>query len=54
MGELRAMKTLSDYMKMNYRMEIVEDAEEGGFVVSFPELSGLLVEIQKKKQLLKL
>lgn len=42
MGELRAMKTLSDYMKMNYRMEIVEDAEEGGFVVSFPELSGCL------------
>ena len=36
------MKTLSDYMKMNYRMEIVEDAEEGGFVVSFPELSGCL------------
>ena len=33
------MKTLSDYMKMNYRMEIVEDAE---------------VEIQKKKQLLML
>ena len=28
------MKTLSDYMKMNYRMEIVEDAEEGGFVLS--------------------
>ena len=28
------MKTLSDYMKMNYRMEIV--------VVSFPELSGCL------------
>ncbi len=25
MGELRAMKTLSDYMKMNYRMEIVEE-----------------------------
>ena len=34
------MKTLSDYMKINYRMEIVEDAEEGGFVVSFPELPG--------------
>ena len=34
------MKTLSDYMKMNYRMEIVEDAEEGGFAVSFPELPG--------------
>lgn len=35
-------KTLNDYMKMNYRMEIVEDADEGGFVVSFPELPGCL------------
>lgn len=47
------MKTLSDYMKNDYRNEkFVEDAEEGGFVVSFPELPDvLLVEIQKKKQL---
>lgn len=34
------MKILSDYMKIKHRMEIVEDAEEGGFVVSFPELPG--------------
>lgn len=27
------MKTLNDYMKMPYRMEIVEDKEEGGYVV---------------------
>ena len=26
------MKTLNDYMAMNYRMEIVEDKDEGGFV----------------------
>ncbi len=25
------MKTLNDYMAMSYRMEIVEDREEGGF-----------------------
>ena len=36
------MKTLNDYLKMNYRMEIVEDKEEGGFVVSFPELPGCI------------
>ena len=29
------MKTLNDYFTMNYRMEIVEDKDEGGFVVSF-------------------
>ena len=27
------MKTLNDYMAMSYRMEIVEDREEGGFYV---------------------
>lgn len=36
------MKTLNDYLKMNYRMEIVEDKDEGGFVVSFPELPGCI------------
>ena len=28
------MKTLNDYMAMSYRMEIVKDKDEGGFVVS--------------------
>lgn len=36
------MKTLNDYLAMNYRMEIVEDKDEGGFVVSFPELPGCI------------
>ncbi len=36
------MKTINDYMSMNYRMEIVEDKDEGGFVVSFPELPGCI------------
>lgn len=36
------MKTLNDYLTMNYRMEIVEDKDEGGFVVSFPELPGCI------------
>lgn len=35
-------KTLSEYMKLSYRMEIVEDQEEGGFVVSFPDLPGCI------------
>lgn len=33
-------KTLDDYMKLPYKMEIVPDVEEGGYVVSFPELPG--------------
>lgn len=36
------MKTLNDYLAMSYRMEIIEDKEEGGFVVSFPELPGCI------------
>ena len=36
------MKTLNDYMAMNYRMVIVEDEEVGGYEVSFPELPGCI------------
>lgn len=34
------MKTIDEYMKLPYRMEVVEDTAEGGFVVSFPDLRG--------------
>ena len=36
------MKKLNDYMKMSYRMEIVEDKDEGGYVVSYPDLPGCI------------
>ena len=36
------MKTLNEYMAMAYRMEIVEDKDEGGFVVSYPDLPGCI------------
>lgn len=36
------MKTLNEYLDMSYRMEIVEDKGEGGFVVSYPELPGCI------------
>ena len=36
------MKTLNDYMKMPYRMEIVEDQDEGGYVISYPDLPGCI------------
>ena len=34
------MKTLNEYMEMPYPMDIVEDREEGGYVLSFPDLPG--------------
>ncbi len=36
------MKTLNDYMALSYRMEVVEDKDEGGFVVSYPDLPGCI------------
>lgn len=36
------MKTLNEYLAMSYRMEIVEDQDEGGFVVSYPDLPGCI------------
>jgi predicted RNase H-like HicB family nuclease len=35
-------KRIEEYMKRPYKMEIVRDESEGGFVVSFPELPGCL------------
>lgn len=36
------MKMLNDYMAMSYRMEIIQDKDEGGFVVSYPDLPGCI------------
>ncbi len=33
---------IEDYMKLPYKMEIVEDKDEGGYVVSFPDLKGCI------------
>ena len=38
----RMMKTLNDYMAMSYHIKIVEDKNEGGFVVSYPDLPGCI------------
>ncbi len=36
------MKTVDEYMELPYRMEVVEDKDEGGYVISFPELPGCI------------
>ena len=36
------MKTVDYYMSLAYRMEFIEDKEEGGYTVSFPELKGCI------------
>ena len=36
------MKTFEEYLALPYKMELVPDMDEGGFVVSFPDLPGCL------------
>ena len=36
------MKTIDYYMNLPYRMEIIPDKEEGGYVASFPDLPGCI------------
>lgn len=36
------MKTLDEYLRLSYRIEIVPDIHEGGYIVRFPELPGCL------------
>lgn len=36
------MKTLDEYLNMPYKMEIVPDTAEGGYIASFPELPGCI------------
>ena len=36
------MKTLDEYLKKPYRMNIKEDKDEGGYVVFLPELPGCI------------
>ena len=36
------MRTIEEYMKLPYRIELIPDPDEGGFVVTFPDLPGCL------------
>ena len=38
----KKMKSIVDYMSLPYRLEIVEDKSEGGYVASYPDLPGCL------------
>lgn len=36
------MKTLEYYLALPYQYEIIEDKDEGGFIVSYPDLPGCI------------
>ena len=47
---VQTLKTIDEYLSLPYKMEIVPDTEEGGFVVSFPELPGCLTSGETMEQ----
>lgn len=47
------MKTLAEYMKLPYIIEIVPDTEECGYVVSYPELPGCMTCADTLEQAIK-
>ena len=47
------MKTLNDYLALSYRMEIVKDGDEGGFVASYPDLPGCITCGETEEEALK-
>ena len=47
------MKTIEYYTDLPYRLELVLDTEEGGFVVSYPELRGCLTSGETVEEALK-
>ena len=34
------MKTIEEYMRLKYRMELIPDEAEGGYTVRYPDLPG--------------
>ncbi len=36
------MRTIDEYMALPYRIELIPDVNEGGYVVSYPDLRGCL------------
>ena len=44
------MKTLNEYMAMDYCMEIIEDKDEGGYVISYKDLHGCITSGETIKE----
>jgi predicted RNase H-like HicB family nuclease len=44
------IKDLNYYMKLNYKIEIIEDKKEGGFALHCPELPGCITSAETLEQ----
>lgn len=47
------MKTIEEYLKLPYRLELIPDPAEGGYVASYPELPGCLTVGETVEQAVK-
>ena len=47
------MKKQNDYLALSYRMEIIRDSDEGGFVASYPDLPGCITCGETEEEALK-
>ena len=47
------MKTIEEYMALPYRLEIIPDPDEGGFVGAYPELPGCLTSGETMEEVAK-
>ena len=47
-------QTFDYYMNLAYRMEIIEDKDEGGYVLTFPELPGCMTCSDSLSELIEL
>lgn len=45
------MKTLEEYLALPYKMEIVPDVADGGFVISYPELKGCITCAETQEEI---
>lgn len=46
------MKKIDEYMNLPYRIEIIPDVYEGGFVASFPDLPGCITSGESMEEVL--
>ena len=47
------MKKIDEYMRLPYRMELIPDPDEGGYVVSFPDHPGCLSSGETSEEAIK-
>ena len=47
------MKKIDEYLHLPYSMELIPDPDEGGYVVSFPDLPGCLSSGETYEEALK-